>query len=167
MINRIVSLAIAFTVIIVAEARSQETPPKGSVGITASLQGGQFDILVPWWLGETFSLAPGIGIAWMQDLSTNISLGIVPRFYLRKERIATYVGARAGVLLTSPAEGESTTDILVGGSLGGEYYLDPRFCLGVEAQLNATINDERSATFGNPGNININTAAAVFATVYF
>lgn len=55
----------------------------------------------------------------------------------------------------------------MGGAVGAEAFLVPSFSLGVEAQLNATFSDDNSARFGNPGNLNLNTAAAVTATVYF
>jgi hypothetical protein len=56
---------------------------------------------------------------------------------------------------------------VAGLALGGEYFLAPRFSVGVEAQLNGAFPAEESSRFGMRGSRTINTATAVNATFYF
>lgn len=157
--------------LVVAVATVASTPSalyaQRTVGLSAALQANQFDILLPLWLGNTFSIAPAVGFTLVKDGGTDIRLALVPRFYFFREKFAPYIGGRVGVMLAAPDGGESTTDILAGLSGGGEYFLDEHFSLGVEAQINAFIADDNSARFGSLGGTRIGTAAAVFATVYF
>lgn len=71
------------------------------------------------------------------------------------------------MLLSLPSVGDGTTDFLVGWDFGEEYLFDQHFSLGADAQLNMTKSDDMSARFANPGKWTVNTATAVFATVYF
>jgi hypothetical protein len=161
---------IAVLIAVIACAPSlfgQTKTPSSGVGLAASIQEGQFDIMVPIWLSERFTIAPAIGIVWAEDAGSDIRIGIAPRYYLRKEALSPYVGLRLGALMNSPSNGSSTTDILIGGAFGGEYFFSEYFSLGVEAQANMVISDSKSARFGNPGKMNLNTAAAVIAGVYF
>ncbi len=146
---------------------AQEAQRSGLVGMSASFQGGQFDILVPIWVSDQVSLAPAVGIIWNEDNGSDIHLGVAPRFFLTKGKVAPYIGGRAGVLIGSPSNGESTKDWIVGLTGGGEYFIDEHFSVGVESQLTFTFSDVNSTRFGNPGKTNLNTGAAVFATVYF
>lgn len=153
---------------------SQNELDEQKIGISALVQDGQYDILLPLVLSSSIVIAPAIGIASVSDAGTDIGLGVVTRFYLNDSKVKPFLGGRAGVMIFSPSkpEGsnedpESTTDFILGFLAGGEYFLDEGFSFGVEAQLNASISDENSSRFGNPGGFNINTGAAVFATVYF
>jgi len=154
---------------------SQEDLNKKSFGISALVQDGQYDIMIPILLSKSAVIAPAIGIVGVSDAGTDIGLGVVTRFYLNNDsKVKPFLGGRAGVMIFSPSESEdsnedseSTTDFILGFLAGGEYFLDEGFSFGVEAQLNASISDENSSRFGNPGGFNINTGAAVFATVYF
>ena len=145
-----------------------------SFGISALVQEGQFDIMLPFLVSQSAVIAPAIGLAYVSDAGLDIGLGIVGRFYLKNDVVRPFLGGRIGLLLFSPKEsgsgqGESknTTDYLLGILAGGEYFLDEGFSIGVEAQLNATFSDKNSGRFGNPDGTNLNTGAAVFATVYF
>lgn len=143
------------------------TPTAGDVGIAASLQGEQLDVILPIWLGDNFVLAPAVGLVMADGLGTDLRLAAMARFYLRKSTVSTYIGPKIGAILFSPTSGSSTTDILVGGMLGGEYFLTSQFSLGAEVQLNAFFADDASVRFGNPGKTSINTGSAVYATLYF
>ena len=145
----------------------QTRPPSSGVGLAASIQDGQFDIMVPIWLSERVSIAPVFGAVWAEGGGSDIRIAVAPRFYLRKDDLSPYLGLRAGLLKSSPTNGSSTTDILIGGAFGGEYFFSSFFSLGVEGQVNLGISDDESIRFGNPGNMNINTGAAVIASVYF
>lgn len=150
-----------------------QTEPEPGFGLSASVQAGQFDLALPYWAGSSFALVPSVGFEMGQDVGFDVRLGVAARFYQRVGQIAPYGGLRAGLLFFSPAENEfgpdpeSTMDFLIGVMYGAEAFLLPQFSLGVEAQLNATKSAEASMRFGNPGNLNLNTGAAVTATVYF
>ena len=147
-------------------ANSQESQGT-KVGISASVQTTQFDILVPIWTSDRFSIAPAFGFVWVEEGGTDFRFALVPRFFFRKDKVAPYLGLKAGVLIASPEIGESATDGIFGAAFGGEFFLDDHFSFGTEAQLNLTTSSEKSARFGNPGRKNLNTAAAIYATVYF
>ena len=170
-----VQILILIFLLGIGTAYSQDTTNGNSFGISALVQDSQFDILFPLFLSESAVLAPALGLIYASEVGSDISLGLVGRFYLNKKVVRPFLGGRAGAIFFSPASSdddggvdpESTTDFLVGFLAGGEYFLNESFSFGVEAQLNATISDENSSRFGNPGGTNINTGAAVFATVYF
>lgn len=151
---------------------SQTENAPGSIGISASVQGDQFSFLVPIWLDEHFSLAPAVEIRSATAIGTEYGIGIVPRYYFDREKVAPFIGARAGAILYQPAKVNginptSTTDILVGGTFGADYFFDRHIALGLELQANFTISDENSLRFNNPGKTNFNTASAVFLSIYF
>jgi hypothetical protein len=165
--SSVILLSALFTPLAGVIAYCQEGGFETKVGLSASLQSTQFDIMVPIWASDHFSIAPAFGAVWADEGGSDIHLGLVPRFFFHKDKIAPYVGARIGLLIAAPKGGESTTDVITGVAFGGEYFLDEYFSFGVESQINVTISSEKSARFGNPGKANLNTAAAVFATVYF
>ena len=161
------ALALMLNAAVMDRTYSQDNTFQGKVGLSASLQASQVDILLPIWVTNRFSIAPAFGMVWADGGGSDVHLAIVPRFYFHKEKVAPYLGLKAGALIASPSKGESTTDWITGLAIGGEYFLDDYFSFGVESQLNVTISSEKSTRFGNPGKANANTAAAVFATVYF
>jgi hypothetical protein len=159
----LIVLAMAFA----HKAWTQDSTSSTRVGLSASLQNDQIDILVPIWTSDRFVIAPAFGLLWVEDGGTDIHIGLVPRLIIYKNNVAAYLGARLAVLIASLNEGTSATDGLVGLAFGGECFLNEQFSVGVESQLNLTISGEDSERFGNPGKKNLNTAVAVFATVYF
>ena len=170
MTTRWIIRTIALFLAIIAYAPSlfgQSKTPSSGIGLAASIQDGQFDIMVPLWLSERVSIAPVVGFVVSQGAGSEVRIGIAPRIYLRKEELSPYVGLRAGALISSPSNGESTTDMIFGGAFGGEYFFSSSFSLGVEAQVNVAHSDDASTRFGNPGNMNLNTGAAVIASIYF
>jgi len=169
-------LAVVFIMVFISSTQmfSQEDLNKKSFGISALVQDGQFDIMLPFVIAKSIIVAPAIGFASVSDAATDISIGFVSRFYLNDKKVRPFLGGRAGILIFSPSkqdgssiDPESTTDFILGFLAGGEYFLDEGFSFGVEAQLNASFSDKYSSRFGNPGGVNLNTGAAVFATVYF
>jgi len=165
----IVLLAFAFVsnALITGNLSAQDNSFQGKVGLTASVQASQFDMLLPIWITNHFSIAPAFGLLWADEQGSDVHIGLEPRFFFRKDKVAPYVGLKGGLLIASPENGESVTDGIVGLAFGGEYFLDDSFSFGIESQLNVTLSSERSTRFGNPGKANASTAAAVFATVYF
>ena len=163
----IVALEIVSTGIAFAQDSTQAAPV---IGLTASLQSSQLDMLMPIWVNNNISIAPMLGLAWEDGSGADLHLGIEPRLYLNRNRVSPYIGLQAGMFDVIPASGtgiSSTKDWLLGLAFGGEYFVDEHFSVGVESQGNFTFSDPKSTRFGNPGKTNFNTAAAVFATVYF
>jgi len=146
---------------------SQDTLPESGIGLSASYQQSHLDIQVPIWLSPTFTLAPAFGIVKIGEGSSDIQIGIIPRFYTSKEKLSPFIGGRVAALILSPKQGDSVTDYVAGISAGGEYFVDKNFSFGIEAQLNFSISDDNSFRFGNRGETNINTATALFASLYF
>lgn len=137
-------------------------------GISASIQQNQFDILFPIWTGGNNVIAPSIGAIYIEDSGTDLRLGLLDRIYFNTTKsLKPFLGLRAGVLFSLPDGGDNATDYIIGLLGGGEYFFSKNFSVGVEAQLNMSISDENSNRFGNPGGTNINTATAIFATIYF
>ena len=145
---------------------------KTRVGITGSIQGNQFGIMVPIWMGEKFVLAPAIDYNYAEKSGSDFGIGLAPRFYLKKETLSPYVGIKAGVMIFRPTSiddvnQKTTLDLLVGVAFGGEYFLSEHFSFGVEMQGNLTKSDDDSYRYGNPGKINFNLPTQVSATIYF
>jgi hypothetical protein len=167
------SLPLLVLLLLLAPLAHAQTEPAPGTGLSASVQAGQFDILIPVWTGPSTAIIPSIGLNFGQDVGLDLRAGLAARFYRRVAEVSPYVGLRGGVLFFSPSQPEngpdldSTVDFLVGGAFGAEAFLTSTFSLGVEGQLNLTLSGEESARFGNPGNLNVNTGAAVLATVYF
>jgi hypothetical protein len=162
-------LSVVLLLLIASTSSAQTTPMalSGDVGIAASLQDEQIDIILPIWVADNFVLAPALGFVMAEDFGTDLSIAAMGRYYFRKSQVSTYIGPKIGAILFSPETGSGTTDILVGGMLGGEFFLASEFSLGAEVQLNAFFADDASARFGNPGKMTINTGSAVYATLYF
>jgi hypothetical protein len=143
-----------------------------TIGISSSIQDNQFGILLPLWLGDDFVLAPAFHLAYAQNVGTEYSLGLVPRFYFKTEKVAPYLGFKIGTMGNIPSANvdvdyDKAIYILAGIAFGAEYFLEEKFSFGVEAQGNCTYSDEDSNRFGNPGGFNFNTATMITATVYF
>lgn len=143
-------------------ALAQGGDVRRTFGLTGSLQSNQMAILVPIWAGDVTIIAPGISLNYIENTTTTIGLFVAPRFFIEMTRVAPYVGAQGGIILNMPNFGSDTTDLLLGLVFGGEYFVNPKFSFGVEAQLNGFVNDASGARI-----IQISTDAGVHANVYF
>lgn len=116
-------------------------------------------------------MAPAISVLYVEGFGVDLGLGLSPRFYFSSEEVAPYIGFKFATFLQFPdtygAEVEVIADFLFGLTMGGEYFLNPKFSIGVEAQGNLTLSDNRSRRFGNVGRTTFNTETAIFAAVYF
>lgn len=158
--------AVIMCIIFIGVINAQEN--KSTWGISAALQDTQLDIMFPIWAGTSYVIAPTIGVIHIGEIGTDLRIGLVNRIFLNTtEKIKPFLGLRVGALFSMPDEGDSVIDYIVGFLGGGEYFFSDSFSVGVEAQLNMSISDEASGRFGNPGGINLNSATALFATVYF
>lgn len=142
-------------------------PQSGKVGVSAEIQTQQMDFLLPVFVNDHISLSPAFGIANISDKYTDISVGLLMRYHLFVEKVTPFIGLRAGTLLFVPDEGDMISDLLLGPSFGGEYFFSENFSIGIELQLNVVMSGEKSMRFSNPNGTNINTATAIFATIYF
>lgn len=150
-------------------AQTEAAKDKGAkAGISAAVQGEQTDLLIPIRLSNRVVIVPAIYLSGGEDVFTDFGLGIALRCGQRTGKTMPYFGARFGVLIYDPSgAGDSQTDFLFGPLVGGEYFLDDHFSLGVEAQLNIAKSGKHSLRFNNPDGMSVNTATAVMATYYF
>jgi len=166
--KRITFLVLVFLAFAFANSVNAQMVHKGKVGLSATVQESQFGIMVPVFLSERFVLAPALDFQTAQSQGTDLSIGLIPRFYLKTTELRPYLGARLGVLMFFPdGDKESTRDFVAGLAFGGEYFFNENFSIGVEAQGNFTFSDESSDRFGNPGNMNFNLGTMVSASIYF
>ncbi|MDR8393872.1 hypothetical protein NC796_22150 [Aliifodinibius sp. S!AR15-10] len=144
----------------VATGFAQNRPEVGDVGLSASVQTNQTNLSVPIWASEQVVIAPVFGLVHEEENFTTVNVGIKPRFYRDLgNNFASYVGLQGLIQYTSPEFGDELTDIVIGATGGGEYFLDSHFSLGVEGQLNFLFRD-------NDEN-RVATGAAVTGTFYF
>lgn len=137
---------------------AQTLPSEGSVGITASFQGQQGDIQVPFWLKQNLVIAPLLGIQSVEDTFTRIRVGVKPKFYQTiGEGFASYFSGLVAFEHYDPEAGESDGTLNLGGGVGGEYYFSTHFSLGVEAMLNIRLNNQNT----------LGTGAALTGSFYF
>jgi hypothetical protein len=156
-----------FVMIIFISSSFFAQPQRGKVGVSAEIQTQQMDFLLPIFVNDQVSLSPAIGVVNISDKYTDLSLGLLIRYHLFIEKVTPFIGFRAGTLLYIPKEGDMITDLLLGPSFGGEYFFDENFSIGIELQLNIVASGEKSMRFSNPNGTNINSATAIFATIYF
>lgn len=142
-------------------AYAQDRPGEGSVGLSASIQHSQTNLQIPIWLTDNVTIAPVFGLSHQEDNFTYLNVGIAPRFYQDLgNNFGSYIGARGILQHTSnDVIDNDGTDIRLGATGGGEYFLDDHFSLGVEGQLNFSINEGR--------NNSLSTGAAIIGTYYF
>lgn len=139
-----------------------------SWGVTANIQSSQFEFMLPIWLSETITLSPAVSFIAAQDAGSDLTIGLVPKFYLSEPvDAAPFISARLGAIFGIPESGDTITDFIFGAGFGGEYFFKPKFSVGIELQGNLTVSDKGSLRFGNPGNINFNTATALTASIFF
>jgi hypothetical protein len=143
---------------------------KRTVGLTTSFHQGDFGIQIPFWVDQRTTIAPYFSVKSISEAGTDFAVGVIPKMYISMDKLAPYVGIKLGAVFYNPPDGstsENTTDFFGGFAFGGDYFLDPRFCIGVEAQLNLAVSDENSSRFGNPGGNNFNTGMAINASIFF
>ena len=148
-------------------AQAQDEAPVRTIGISASIQSDQSDLLFPIWINPSFVLAPAVSVLHQGGVKDEIGLGAALRAYLRPGQTRPYLAGRFGYHHVKVEKGDGTSDYLFGPALGGEYFFHDHFSLGVEAQLNIVVSGEGSYWVGNPDATTINTATAAMASFYF
>jgi len=160
-------LILILCIFFISNLLAQRNTRPTKFGLSAVIQDSQFDILVPFWISPKTTIAPGIRFLSISNSSKDIGIGLVPRFYFNTNKLSPFLSFKGAILIYSSEESETVNDYLLGAGLGGEYFFDPHFSVGIEAQLNFTISAETSTRFNNPGGTNINTASVIFASIYF
>lgn len=137
---------------------AQNVPGEGTLGIQASIQSNQTDILFPYRISNDVSIAPLIGFQSVENGLTTLRVGIKPQFFRSiGNDFATYLGGLGVIRLDSPNVGDNNTSFTLGFNGGGEYYLSSSFSLGVEGLVNIILDNNNA----------VSTGAAVSATYYF
>lgn len=137
---------------------AQNLPDEGSLGITASFQGQPIEIQVPYWISQDLVLAPLVGIESVEDSFTRIRIGIKPKFYQSVGNdFASYFSGLVAFEHYDPNVGDSDGILNLGGGIGGEYFFNSHFSLGVEALLNIRLNNQNT----------LRTGAALTGSYYF
>jgi hypothetical protein len=140
------------------EGFSQNIPGEGTLGITASVQSGQTNLLFPYRISDQVAIAPLIGFQSVEDGLTRLQVGIKPQFFrVTGSDFVTYLGGLGMIRIDSPNVGDNDSSFILGFNGGGEYYLSSHFSLGVEGLVNIVLDNRNS----------IGTGAAVNATFYF
>lgn len=162
-------ITISFTLMLPLLAYSQQTEDQNlrKVGLTALVQSGQFDVLMPVWVGSKTVIGPSVSFVSVSDSGSELGVGAFTKFYFHTETIAPFWGLRGGALIGMPSEADNIVDFITGLSVGGDYFIHEKFSFGVEVQGNFTISDDGSTRFGNPGGVNFNTASLITASLYF
>ncbi len=167
-LRRIILLIFFISLVITSPtAYAQDDIPGTGIGISASYQKEHFGIQLPFWLSETMTLAPNFAMYYKEGAGTELQIGFLPKFFLSKKKVSPYIGFLAGVIIAMPEEEDSVTDIVLGISVGAEYFITRHFSVSIDAQLNGTISDDNSNRFGNPGKLNLNTGTGFTGTIYF
>lgn len=146
--------------------QTQNQNPR-KIGLTATVQSSQFDVLMPVWISSKTVVGPSVSFVSVSDSGSELGVGAFSKFYFRTETIAPYWGLRGGAIIGMPSGADNIVDFITGLSVGGDYFIHEKFSFGVEVQGNFTISDDGSTRFGNPGGVNFNTASVITASLYF
>ena len=161
------------TLIIMSLSTTLFSQDSTRVGISGTIQGNQYGILVPIFITENFALVPAIEIIYAESVGLDLGIAIAPRYYIKKSKLSPYCGLKLGIIMNEPlSESKETSnstavDLLGGLAFGAEYFLSNNLSFGIELQGNITKSGKNSNRFGNPDGININTGTMLFATIYF
>jgi hypothetical protein len=90
--------AIALTLLIASPALAQNFPI-GRPGVSASLQQGQLDVLVPYHASESIVVVPGVRYVNVEDGGTDLGVGVALRLAWGPYPASAYIGPRVAVLL--------------------------------------------------------------------
>lgn len=160
-------LLILITVLTITDLSAKDEKSSKSIALGASFQGLQTDILCQFWLTDNATAGPFIRYIYAENIASELGIGMFGKIYFYKQKVAPFFGWQLGIIEGIPKTGDNTTDILLGLGIGGDYFIDGNFSVGIQASLNIVKSDKNSTRFGNPGGININTSSALTAFIYF
>ncbi|MBT3207074.1 MAG: hypothetical protein HN704_09595 [Bacteroidetes bacterium] len=164
--KRAILFILAISLFVTSLKAQEVEKSRRIIGLSATFQAMQYGINIPIWLDEKVTFAPALELIYAEDLGSDLGFGFVSKFYLNNKKLSPYIGVKLGLINYKNIEFK-TADYYGGLAFGGEYFLDRQFSISVEIQGNFTKSHDESFRFGNPGNININTASMVSANVYF
>jgi hypothetical protein len=164
-----------------APAFAQQQPPPASehrsqlgigVSITPSaVVSPTIEVYLPIQVGPALRIEPSLGIATVNQPTggtdtSDITLGVGVFLQQRvAQPVDLYVGGRLKLNFASVDTGatdDSGTDFIIAAAIGGEYYLVPKFSIGLEGQLgffsNSDVSGDNSGFF---------TTGLGFLRVYF
>ena len=153
-----------------SQSENDEQTPKKSkkrIGLSASIQNSDTDIMVPYWIRRKMIIAPTFGFVYAQSQSTEFRIGVVLRFIKKLKRLSPYYGLRTGIINLNLEGGSNSVDSYLGLLYGGEFFFTAQFSIGLEAQLNIYKSSANSNRFSNPDGINLVTCSAIVANIYF
>lgn len=143
------------------------------IGLTALISDPHLDLLIPINFGDDFSIAPAFGIASVEDIGTDISLGCLFRKHWKQKKYSRFIGLGIAALRYSPDEKNefqsssgAQTDLLLSPHLGIERYFDSKFCIGISAQINMISVDKNSFRLGYPDKKVKNTATSLYISLF-
>src|SRR3989338_2680575 len=103
---------------------SQNDSNKRTFGLSATLQGIQYGMNLPIWLGERATLGPSFQLIYAEEFGTDIGLGLVSKIYIKHEKISPYAGFKIGFISNMPNktiynQQKTITDLYGGIAVGG------------------------------------------------
>ncbi len=145
---------------------------KRTIGLSANVQSNQLGISLPIWVNQKIVIEPFFGIQNVSKVGTDLSIGFSPKYYLKNEKIAPYLGLGLGLIRYIPSNDNAiaknaSNDYLSSLLFGIDYFIDPKFSVGLQAQGNFAFPDNNSNRFGSTGNSTFNTATALLVSLYF
>jgi hypothetical protein len=167
----VAALALSLPAVAQQQSQSQQHPQIGlgiSVEPFAQLVVPTVELYLPINFGQ-LRLEPSLGLLTSDapgDDRSNLTVGLGV-FYLLPpaSQIGMYAGGRVKIDFASVDNGvvdDSGASVVVAGALGGEYFLAPRFSLGLEGQLgfhsDTDVSGDASGFF---------TAGLAFLRLYF
>lgn len=145
---------------------------KRTIGLSANVQSNQLGISLPIWVNQKIVLEPFIGIQSVSNIGTDLSIGLIPKYYFKNEKFAPYLGMGLGIIRYIPSNdnaiSKSASNDFLGSLLFGiDYFIEPKFSVGIQAQGNCAIPSDNSNRFGSMGNNSFNTATVILVSLYF
>lgn len=142
-------------------AHAQERQIKRTWGVSTYLQTAPINLVIPIWITQQVVLAPLVNFNYLENSATTIGGGLALRIYPVMERVAPYWGVRAQAATVIPSgPGGSATGYAAAIYFGGEFFINPKFSLGVEPGVTVAL-----PPYSGP--INVTTATVMVATVHF
>ncbi len=161
-----VVLVIIGIIMLGAAAQSKEPNADRGMGMGASFQGEQSDVLLQFPFSESITFGPYFRFFYAEDRGFDYGIGAFSKFYINNKKVSPFICAQLGIMISSPEVGDNLTDIIAGGGVGMDYFLDNNISIGIHAMLVVTKSDDHSSRFGNPGGVNINTSTGLTAFIY-
>jgi len=146
----------------------------GKAGFRASGFGSSVTIELPCWISPNATLAPTFSLRSIQRSGTELSLGVSFRQYIGDNQVKPFAGLAADIeymrqYVSSSSTSTARTVLSPGASLigGADYFVTPRFSVGVQAQLSFRVIDHNSQLSTESTRNVFSTGSALAVGVYF